>query len=293
MRRFRDSRRWPALLLAGGVLAGCSGFAVAGSPWTAGEPSTRQLAIDRVATTAAGARADVLRAKLGLPGRVVAVERIEDRFENRVVDRVTFEDEIGPSALVELEPNGRPHLVIALGWRGAKGVAVGRNVALRLAIAQARAAGFQVAGAPTILETAEEWEVVWERRVDGIPVLGDGVRVSLWKDGSFHAIVHWEHDLAPRPATIIDAARAREIAVARFAERFGRRDAIAIRSASLAWVRPNDLWDPSRPDAPTPEARLAWLVSGVPGDPDAVTPHQIELWLDAADGSVIGGDLIE
>ncbi|HWP64112.1 MAG TPA: hypothetical protein VNO86_11645 [Candidatus Binatia bacterium] len=293
MRRFRDSRRWPALLLAGGVLAGCSGFAVAGSPWTTGEPSTRQLAIDRVATTAAGARADVLRAKLGLPGRVAAVERIEDRFENRVLDQVTFEDEIGPSALVELEPNGRPHLVIALGWRGAKGVAVGRNVALRLAIAQARAAGFQVAGAPTILETAEEWEVVWERRVDGIPVLGDGVRVSLWKDGSFHAIVHWEHDLAPRPATIIDAARAREIAAARFAERFGRRDAIAIRSASLAWVRPNDLWDPARPDAPTPEARLAWLVSGVPGDPDAVTPRQIELWLDAADGSVIGGDLIE
>lgn len=293
MRRFRDSRRWPALLLAGGILAGCSGFTIAGSPWTASEPATRELAIDRGAAATAATRAEALRAKLGLRGRVVAVERIEDRFENRVVDQITYEDEIGPSALVELEPNGRPHLVIALGWRGATGAPVGRNVALRLAIAHARAAGFQVVGAPTILETDEEWEVVWERRVDGIPVLGDGVRVSLWKDGSFHGIVNWEHELAPRPTTPIDAARAREIAAARFAERFGRADAVAIRSVQLAWVRPNDLWDPARPDAPAAQARLAWLVRGTPTDPTVTVFRQIECWLDAGDGSVIGGDLIE
>lgn len=289
----RGSRRWPALLLAGAILAGCSGFALAESPWRAGELSTRGLAAEPAELAVARTRAEALRARLGLPGRVVATERVEDRFEGRVFDRVSFEDAVGPSALVELEPDGRPHLVIALGWRGAKGPAAGRNVAFRQALAHARAAGFEVAGAPTILETADEWEVVWERRVDGLPVLGDGVRVSLWKDGSFHSIVHWEHPLAPRPATTIDEARAREIAAAHFAERFGGRDAVTIRSAQLAWVRPNDTWDPSRPDAPLPEARLAWLVGGTPTGVLVASLRQVEVWLDAGDGSVIGGDAIE
>lgn len=293
MQTQHGSRRWPALLLAGAVVAGCSGLALAGSPWQAGEPSSRGVAAQPAELAAARTRAEALRARLGLPGRVVAAERIEDRLEGRVFDQVTFEDAVGPSALIELEPDGRPHLVIALGWRGAKGPATARNVAFRQALAHARAAGFAVTGTPTILETADEWEVVWERQVDGIPVLGDGVRVSLWKDGSFHGIVHWEHPLAPRPATTIDEATARQIAASKLAERYGRDGVIAIRGARLAWVRPNDLWDPDRPDAPLPEARLAWVVAGAPVDPTEVVLRQIEVWLDAGNGSVIGGDFIE
>ncbi len=293
MRTSRNPLRWTALLLAGGVLAGCSGFAAASAPWTASEPSSRELAIDPASATGVAARADALRASLALPGRVAAIERIEDRFEGRIVDRVTFEDAAGPSALVELEPSGRPHLAIALGWRGAKGAAVPRNVAFRLALAQARAAGFAVNGQPTILETDEEWEVVWGRTVDGIPVLGDGVRVSLWKDGSFHAVVQWEHPLAPRPTTTIDEGTARAIAAARFAERAGIEGAIVVRSARLAYVRPNDVVAPSRPDAPAAEARLAWVVLGEPADPSKSFIERAELWLDAGDGSVLGGDVAQ
>lgn len=293
MRTSRKPLRWTALLLAGGVLAGCSGFAAASAPWTASEPSNRELAIDPASATGAAARADAIRAGLALPGRVVAIKRIEDRFEGRVLDQVTFEDDLGPSALVELEPTGRPHLAIALGWRGAKGPAAPRNVALRLALAQARAAGFTVAGEPTILETEEGWEVVWGRTVDGIPVLGDGVRVSLWKDGSFHAVVQWEHPLAPRPTTTIDEGTARAIAAAHFTERPGTDGAIVVRSARLAYVRPNDAVDPSRPDAPAAEARLAWLVLGEPADPSKSLIERAELWLDAGDGSVLGGDVAQ
>jgi hypothetical protein len=289
----RESRRWPALLLAGAVLAGCSGLALAESPWRAGERSSRGVAAQAIDLGVARTRAEAIQRRLGLPGRATATQRIEDRFEGRVFDQITFEDAIGPSAIVELEPNGRPHLVVALGWRGAKGPAVGRHVALRHALAHARSAGFQVSGEPTILETADGWEVVWERRVDGIPVLGDGVRLSLWKDGSFHAIVHWEHRLAARPAKILDEATVRRIAAARFAERFGREDAIEIRSARLAWMRPNDLWDPSLPDAPGTEARLAWLVAGAPSPNVKSGIRQAEVWLDAGDGSVIGGDVIQ
>ncbi len=289
----RNSRRWPALLLAGALLAGCSGFAVAGAPWRAGEPSSRSIAVPPIEATAARARAEAVLAKLGLSGRAVSATRIEDRFEHRVVDQVSFQDAIGPSALVEPEPGGRPHLVIALGWRGTKGRAVAREVAVRQAVAHARAVDFEVAGSPTVLETAEEWEVVWERRVDGVPVLGDGVRVSLWKDGTFHAIVRWEHPLAPRPTTTIGADAARQLAAERFAERFGRRGAVTIESTRLAWVRPNDLWDPSLPDAPLPTARLAWVVGGKPSGNLAGSFRQVEVWLDAGDGSVIGGDVIE
>ncbi len=289
----RGSRRWPALLLAGAVLAGCSGFVAAGSPWTAGEPASRSIAVEPLDAAVARTRADAIRSRLGLPGQATATERIEDRLEDRVFDQVTFADATGPTAIVELEPNGRPHLVVALGWRGATGPAAGRNVVLRMALAHARSAGFQVSGLPTILETDEGWDVTWERQVDGIPVLGDGVRVSLWKDGSFHAIVGWEHPLAPRPATTIDEARARAIAADGFAERTGAAGAIVVRSARLAYVRPNDGADPSRPDAPLAEARLAWVVLGEPVDPSKALFHKVELWLDAGDGSVLGGDVAE
>jgi hypothetical protein len=289
----RGSRRWPALLLAGAVLAGCSGLVAASTPWTAGERSSRAVAIPPADLTVARTRADAIRTRLGLPGRATTVERIEDRLEGRVFDRITFQDAAGPSALVELEPNGRPHLVVALGWRGSAGPAAGRNVALRMALAHARAAGFEVAGRPTILETADGWDIVWERQVDGIPVLGDGVRASVWADGSFHAIVQWEHALAPRPATIIDEGTARSVAAGLFAARAGSDRAIVIRSARLAYVRPNDGADPSRPDAPLAEARLAWVVLGEPADPAKVLFHRAEVWLDAGDGSVLGGDVAE
>lgn len=293
MQTSRTSRRWPALLLAGALLAGCSGLAVAGAPWRAGEPASRPIPAPPLEATAARTRAEAILAKLGLPGRAVTTTRVEDRFEQRVVDRVSFQDANGPSALVELEPGGRPQLVIALGWRGSKGRAVARDIALRQAVAHARAVGFEVTGSPTVLETADEWEVVWERQVDGVPVLGDGVRVSLWKDGTFHAIARWEHPLAPRPTTTIGADTARQMAADHFAERLGRRGAITIESARLAWVRPNDLWDPSLPDAPLPTAHLAWIVGGKPNGNLAASVRRLEVWLDAGDGSVIGGDVIE
>lgn len=289
----RGSRRWPALLVVGAVLAGCSGFASARAPWTAAEPASRSIGIPPVDAAAARARAEAIRTRLGLPGRATATQRIEDRLENLVVDQVTFSDANGPSAIVELEPDGRPHVIIALGWRGANAPAASRNLVLRRALAHVKAAGIEVSGLPTIIETVDGWEVVWERQVDGIPVLGDGVRLSLWKDGSFHAIAAWEHALAPRPTTTIDEATARAIAANRFGQWSGGDGAIAVRSARLAFVRPNDAVDPNRPDAPLAEARLAWVVTGEPVHPDQRLVKKAEIWLDAGDGSVIGGDLVE
>ena len=123
---------------------------------------------------------------------------------------------------------------------------------------------------------------------------GDGLRIQLWPDGSFHGLATSEHPLAARPSSPIARSSA-EAAVGRLLDRWipaPDRARARIASAALAWVAPNDTFEPGLPDAPADVRRLAWVVSVRTTGPLADTLRGLEVDIDAGDGSLLGGDVL-
>ena len=128
----------------------------------------------------------------------------------------------------------------------------------------------------------------------GIPVPGDGLRVQLWPDGSFHGLATSEHPLAASPATTIPATTA-EATVGTLLDRWipqNDRQSARIVGSALAWVAPNDTFEPVRPDAPAEIRRLAWVVSLRTSGALAESIRGLEVSIDAGDGTLLGGDVL-
>jgi hypothetical protein len=68
---------------------------------------------------------------------------------------------------------------------------------------------------------------------------------------------------------------------------------LTLVATEQAWVAPNDTWDSARPDAPEPILRLAWVVRYEAHGPLAERIRLVEFWIDAGDGRLLGGDLVE
>ena len=286
---------FPLVGLAIGVIA--TPASQGADPFVAGGRSTRALALERTASERARGRAVAVGRALGIGGVRQTVARLDDRFEHRVYDEVVSFDAAGREVgLTRLETDGRVLLAIRLGWTPGTGKAVAAATATERATTIAAAAGVSVAGRVEVHRSdgAGGWLVRWPRLADGIPVRGDGVRVAVWSDGSFHALTRNERQLDPRPTTVISAAAARSIADGIVASRFkastGGLRAIAVEQA---WLAPNDTWDPARPDAPAAALRLAWVVRFEATGAVAERLKLVEFWLDAGDGALIGGDIAE
>jgi hypothetical protein len=266
-------------------------------PFVAGGPSSRAVALDRTSSDRALGRAlDVGRA-LGLGGTRQTVARLDDRFDHRVYDEIVSYDAHGREvALTRLDTNGALLLAIRLGWAPVSGRPIAAAAASDKAAAIADAAGLRVVGVADVRrsEGAGGWVIRWPRLVDGVPVRGDGVRVTVWSDGSFHAVSREERPLAVHPATVMSAEAARSIAARIVAARFAAStDALSVIAVEGAWVAPNDTWDPARPDAPDATLHLAWIVRLQSTGPLAERMRMLEFWLDAGDGALIGGDIVE
>jgi hypothetical protein len=285
------------------VLAG-AGLVIVGAPPTqgadpfvAGGRSTRSVAMSQAQTDRALARAADLAQALKLPGVTRRAERLDDRFEHRIYDEVVSFDAAGADAsIVRFDTSGEVVMAIALGWQRGRGAVVDRGVAASRALQVTAAAGLRVRGRPIVTASAGAggWSVAWPRVVGGIPVLGDGVRVSLWKDGSFHALTRMERPLAAAPDGRVSVKTAHRIAQSFVAERYaGAAKELRVVATELAWVAPNDTWAPQRPDAPEPTLRLAWVVRLESSGKLADQVRLLEYWLDAGNGSVLGGDVVE
>jgi hypothetical protein len=266
-------------------------------PFVAGGPSSRTVALDRTSSDRALGRALDLGRALGLGGTRQTIARLDDRFDHRVYDEVVSFDAHGREVgLTRLDTNGALLLAVRLGWAPSSGRRIAAAAAADKAVAIARTAGLTVGGAPDVhpSQGAGGWVARWSRSVDGVPVRGDGVRVTLWSDGSFHAVTREERPLVGRPATVMTADAARSIALRILAVRFGASaDDLGVNAVEQAWVAPNDTWDPARPDAPDGTLRLAWIVRLQSTGPLAERMRMLEFWLDAGDGALIGGDIAE
>jgi hypothetical protein len=280
----------------GTLVAVSSATSSAAHPFVAGEASTHQVALPATAEERARAQAAEISRRLGLPDGTRRVERIDDRLEQASYDEVTTSNDAGdPVAVVRFSADGSPTLVASLDVHTPVGAA-SADVAKRQAERHVSAVGLIVTGSPEVepSRAAGGWSVAWPRYASGARVRGDGVRVALWADGTFHSIAAVKRPLAPPPAKEASRDGALRAADAFLRGRFrGAGSTLEPVSIDRTWVAPNDTWDPARPDAPSRALRLAWVVRyGATGDlADRI--RAVEVWLDAGTLDVLGGDVAE
>jgi hypothetical protein len=277
----------------------------AGTP--AGDAADRFLAggsvAERTAVTgdraaAALALAGTVRRRLGLPEPASSrVDRVVDRFDGTTYDEVTASDTAGRALHLErFDARGRLVGAVAFGWQAGGGTLLADAAAARARGDRLAAdLGLDAAGTPDIrrADDGSGWTCTWPRIVDGVPVVGDGVRVDLWPDGRMHAVVRTERPLAPPPAAVIDQAAARNLATSALATMFGSRSGqVAIATLGPGWVAPNSAFDPDGPDAPGATLRLAWIVEARTSGTLADSLRAVKLFLDAGTGALIGGDVL-
>jgi len=280
------------------LVTGLARPADASDPYVAGSDATRTTRLAGPSAATVIDRAVVHERLLGF-GAVTrrTVDRVVDRRGQRTYDEVTDLDARGgPVAVLRYGRDGGLEAATCLGWRPGAGPALTSGAeAIRAAERLARSVGITPVGRAAVrARAANGWAVRWDRTVAGIPVPGDGLRLQLWPDGSFHGLTRSEHPLAARPASTIPVVAA-EAAVASRLDGWlsptARRD-VRITGASLAWVAPNDTFEPARPDAPAEVRRLAWIVNVRSAGAFAATLRGLEVWIDAGDGSLLGGDVL-
>jgi hypothetical protein len=294
----RVSRILPLVVLAGlGVIAVGVPTSQGADPFVAGGRSTRAVDLPVSQADRAIARGRQLAAALGLPGVSRRAQRLDDRFEHRTYDEVTSLDATGHEvAIARFETDGTVAMALALGWHPGHGSAVDRTAAEARGLALIRAARIDVGSRPTVLASAGSggWSIGWSRVVDGVPVRGDGVRVALWPDGSFHGLSRIQRPLAAQPSQPIAADAARTSAETWIAGRYGSSAAdLGVVAVERAWVAPNDTFTANGLDAPAETLRLAWVVRFDSHGPLAERLRSVEVWIDAGDGSLLGGDMVE
>ncbi|HEY8799221.1 MAG TPA: hypothetical protein VIM20_01350 [Candidatus Limnocylindrales bacterium] len=294
----RVSRILPIVVLAGlGVTAVGVPTSQGADPFVAGGRSTRAVDLPVSQADRAIARGRQLAAALGLPGVSQRAQRLDDRFEHRTYDEVTSLDATGHEvAIARFEADGTVAMALVLGWHPGPASAVDRTAAEARGLALVRAAGIVVGSRPTVVASAGSggWSIGWTRVVDGVPVRGDGVRIALWPDGSFHGLSRMQRPLAAQPSQPIAADAARASAEAWIAGRFGPAAAdVGVVAVDRAWVAPNDTFIANGLDAPAATLRLAWVVRFDTHGPRAERLRSVEVWIDAGDGSLLGGDMVE
>jgi hypothetical protein len=299
MRSLSFSRRRLAFagLAITGLLSIGGSAGQAADPFVAGGRSTRPIPAAADDLARARARGQAVAAALGLPGVSQRVQRLDDQFEHRTYDEVTFLDATGHEvAVTRLDLDGSVAMAVSLGWHPTGGRALDGPAAAARAVSLVRAAGLVVSGEPDVRLSAGAggWSIAWQRIVDGVPVRGDGMRLALWPDGALHGLTRTERSLALVPARVLDADGARSAAAA-LADAWvdGSTAALRVAAVEQAWVAANDTFGGARLDAPAETLRLAWAVRFDTRGPLAERVRSVEIWVDAGDGHLLGGDLVE
>lgn len=298
----RRTRLLVAAALAGTAiglgLPGGTGPGDAADRFVAGGPATERTPLAAEQAAPALAAASSSRQRLGLPGpAAVRVDRVTDRFGGMTYDEVTATDRAGRTLhLQRFDERGRLVGAVSFGWQSRGGDPLPDAASAR-ARASSLAADLDlgVSGTADVRQEPDDdgWTIAWPRVVDGIPVLGDGVRIDLWPDGRVHAVVRAEHPLAARPPSLLDEATARQRATDTLGDLLGSSAGqVTIAAVELGWVAPNDAFDPAAPDAPGSTLRLAWVVEARTRGELAEGLRAVKVFLDAGTGALLGGDAL-
>ena len=273
------------------------GWRTDGPPgWQVGNPVRETASAPPGAAGAAQSRADALAARLGLTGRALPGRRERDVRNERLVDEVTLANAAGErtAQLTFDAATGAPLVVARLDRpQGSDTSRLDARSAPRAARGFLQAAGLNVpAGDPQTRwdPGLGTWKVGWERTIDGIPAPGDGMFVDVLPGGQFAALAVVETPAATRPPAPISPDRAQEAAMA-WATAHGLPSfpRFAVRAPFLEWRQANDFVDPAKPDSPEPLLRLVYSVSFSYLPQGEESPHLLVLYVDAGNGTLIGG----
>ncbi len=277
------------------LLAGCQASNAKDRGWTVRDPLWSPLPQSTAQASAAEARAVAIARALGIQGTPSAPTRERDMLRGVDYDRVEFLAPSGDTTVMELNPETHaPIAIVRLGPPRADGPAT-----VTAATAPARARAIAALLGLTLPQASpsvrwqpglEAWEITWGREIDGHPAPGEGTVIDVSASGEFQSVTVTGTPAAPAPESPVPPARAAEVARAFAVQRqIAGRPGFSQSEPELIWVRPNNFLDPSLSDAPEPLLRLAYAVTfryeAMAGD----EPHQVVLWISAADGALLGG----
>lgn len=285
------------LVVTAGQLAAAPRPTGPSGPDLLGNPTRVETALDAGSGAAVLAREGKTRDALGFPVGVKRVgKHVRDGFEQVEYDEVTETDFAGRvTAVTQFDTKGRLRAAVRLDSPPRGGLKVTLDGAVRSAQRSALAAGLTVETPSTsdADQAAGGWTIHWARVQDGVPVRGDETRVQVWPDGRIQSVAHIEHDLAAATQRI-GLAGARQVASSNLDRWFASRNSgYTIQSLSLEWVEPNAAFDPTRTTSAAAPYRLAWVADVKPTGDAANYMWLITLFVDAADGTIIGGDFVE
>lgn len=134
------------------------------------------------------------------------------------------------------------------------------------------------------------WVVQWDRIEAGAQVRGDGTQVRVWPNGHIAAVARTMHPLGPVPSSTISASEATQRALSLIGQKEGWSSAqVEMDPPVLSWIRPNGFFDLSILSDPV--AQLAWVVNVRPQPGSDAGFTLLAIYVSAADGSILGGDL--
>jgi hypothetical protein len=240
-----------------------------------------------------------VRDALGMPGGVRNRGlHVKDASRGAEYDEITETDTAGqPLSLTQFDGTGQLLLAVRFDRPAtASRSAFGRDAALKKASDGLKAAGISPSGqvATDSAESDGGWDVRWQRAKDGIAVRGDEIRVHVRDDGAIGSVGQVVHDLAAAPATRLTKEQARAAAASQtrmWSDRSGAQ--FSITDLDLQWAASNAAFDASKIGAPETPLRLSWIVKVVPQGSAASYARLVVLYVDAGNGSVIGGDVVE
>ena len=244
------------------------------------------------------ARAGAVRDALGFPaGSARAGRHVKDRLQNADYDEVADIDAAGrPISLTQFDGRGRLVTAVRFDLPPGVSVKVTSDQASKAAEGVLARSGMTPSGKAHAEPNpvAGGWDVRWSRSEGGFPVRGDETSVHVWQDGRIQSVARVEHQLASLPSSRLGRSDAQDVVSHRFdAWLAARGSGYAVQNMDLEWVEPNAAFDPSKIGAPPAPYRLAWVADVTPTGAAAEVFRQITLYVDAGDGTVIGGDVVE
>ena len=243
-------------------------------------------------------RAASARDALGFPvGSNRTGKHVRDNYRPTEYDEVEEVDAAGQAmALTQFDSDGRLVSAVRFDRPSAASSMVDKDAATKSATRGIAASGLAVAGQyqAEANSVMGGWDVHWDRSKDGFKVRGDETRVHVWPDGRIQSVAYVEHQLAPAPGQRLGIDDAKQVVTGQFDRWFaGRNSGYAVQQMNLEWVAPNAAFDPAKVGAAPVPYRLAWVANVKPSGVAAGSVSLVTLYVDAADGTVLGGDVVE
>jgi hypothetical protein len=263
-----------------------------------GQPVTTETVLYADSSPDVFARAGSVRDAFGFPAGVKRTGRhVHDGYQGSDYDEVSEADGAGRSvSMIQLDGSGRVRAAIRFDPDTDGFSRTTSDEAARSADRGLTATGIRPRGQAITEANANSggWDVHWPRMEGGYAVRSDEIRVHVRHDGRIGSVARVEHELAAAPARRLSQDEAHQVVNRQMDAWFaGRGSGYEVQGMDLQWVEANAAFDPTKISAASGPYRLAWVANVKPSGTAAEYVRLITLYVDAGDGTVIGGDVVE